>query len=406
MVDGSTKDVEGVLDALTYALLPVKDLVLALGRPVTLRLDAETSGSTASPTATDTVTRLGLVNYVARSTGLPEFEIEGVGTGKRLELFDLLVADRIDACFKRFPNGCVSSAGLNDRANCRAPGDFTSVCTHSKITSSDDVPLNVYTVGERRKAPVVIVSACGMPARLSERWLYALEQRHFVATWETRWMFGGHSARDGIRTDSQAQVGDLVSVMDHLRLPRAHVMGICGGAVIALLAAATRPERVSSLSLWHGDYPLRWGCPRTTHQENLFATLSIAAANRETAASVRELVCDAATGTGAISWLPRDRAHLLLYPYATPELLYRYAQLTTAIASTNHGHLLRGLSTPSLVVTSESDQITHPAASGHVARLLKRATFHSTPNGDHISVFDATIASTDRLKEFLNHVQS
>ena len=42
--------------------------------------------------------------------------------------------------------------------------------------------------------------------------------------------------------------------MDHGGVATAHVIGLCDGAVIALAAAAQRPERVASLSLWHGTY--------------------------------------------------------------------------------------------------------------------------------------------------------
>lgn len=95
--------------------------------------------------------------------------------------------------------------------------------------------------------------------------------------------------RDEFRVDVDAQAADLFAVMDHHDVTAAHVVGLCGGAVIALAAAAVRPERVTSPSLWHGDHG--------------FA----------------------------------DLAHVVLYPYANAELLYRYRRLDARSRVAEHG---------------------------------------------------------------------
>jgi pimeloyl-ACP methyl ester carboxylesterase len=45
------------------------------------------------------------------------------------------------------------------------------------------------------------------------------------------------------------QAEDLFAVMNHFGVEVAHLMGHCGGAVIALMAASSRPMRVASISL-------------------------------------------------------------------------------------------------------------------------------------------------------------
>ena len=57
-------------------------------------------------------------------------------------------------------------------------------------------------------------------------------------------------------------VADTFGVMDHLDLPRAHVVGISLGGIIGQMMAVARPERVRSLSLImsHTNHAL-WGMP-------------------------------------------------------------------------------------------------------------------------------------------------
>lgn len=50
-------------------------------------------------------------------------------------------------------------------------------------------------------------------------------------------------------TSIDAQVDDIVGLLDHLGVERTHVAGHSGGALVALGLAAARPERVRSLAL-------------------------------------------------------------------------------------------------------------------------------------------------------------
>ncbi len=83
-----------------------------------------------------------------------------------------------------------------------------------------------------------------------------LGENHFVITWESRLLFEDLTADQEWAYDVDAHVADLFAVMDHYGVQYAHLMGLCGGAVVAIAAAAKRRDRVQSLSLWHGDYEL------------------------------------------------------------------------------------------------------------------------------------------------------
>jgi 3-oxoadipate enol-lactonase len=266
------------------------------------------------------------------------------------------------------------------------------------VVTPDGATLRTYALGDPGRPAVVIASACGMPAQLCEPWMRFLAATHYVVTWETRGLFDPRcpgTAFDALACDLSAQSDDLVTVMDRYGLSDAHVMGLCGGAVIAVQAAAREPRRVSSLSLWHGDFSGTPG-PATAHQTNLKALLAMAALSRDDAAAVNAAL--AQTTLGAV---PADVAHLVVYPYVNDELFYRYCLLTGATMTTDIGPLVPAVRQPTLVITSEDDHTAHPGGSRDIAARMPAATLRVEPHGDHISVFGAGPRLRQLLTGFL-----
>ncbi|WP_093802466.1 alpha/beta fold hydrolase [Streptomyces sp. Wb2n-11] len=261
--------------------------------------------------------------------------------------------------------------------------------------------LRGHSAGERGRPAVVIASACGMPAALCEPWMRHLaDSGHHVVTWETRGLFGdvgpgSAAAFDALAHDVGAQAGDLLALMDHHGIASAHVMGLCGGAVIALRAAARRPDRVSSLSLWHGDFSGTPG-PMTGHQQNLRALLALAAQSRQDASAINAALADS-TRAG----VPAEVADLVMYPYSGDELFYRYSALTLATMTEDITPALDGLDIPTLIVTSEDDHTAHPDGSHRVAARLPGAELRVEPHGDHLSVFAAGRRLQQVLADFV-----
>jgi len=262
------------------------------------------------------------------------------------------------------------------------------------VLTADGARLRSYGAGRPGRPAIVLASACGMPAGLCARWLHRLAAEHHVLTWETRGMFGdlGPPAEfDRLGHDVAAQTADLVAVLDHHGVAAAHVMGLCGGAVIALHAAAGHPARVRSLSLWHGDFSgSPW--PTTSHQDDLRALLAMALRSRDDAAAINAALRQSATAA-----LPAELAGLVGYPYRSAELFYRYCVLTAATMTTDVTGLLAAIAQPCLVVTSEDDRTADPAGSRRVAAALPNAVLRVQPHGDHLSAF----AAGERLRRWL-----
>ncbi|WP_308258574.1 alpha/beta fold hydrolase [Saccharothrix obliqua] len=270
--------------------------------------------------------------------------------------------------------------------------DFAGWATRVDVPAPDGVVLPVWTAGDPARPAVVVASACGMPARLVEGWVRRLAREHFVVVPETRGLF---TAGPVGPADVPAQAADLVTAMDHLGIGAAHLLGLCGGAVVAVVAADRAPDRVSSLSLWHGDFDLGGDSPKTDHQRNLQALMAMAAEGEAQAGAVHAVLAHTMLGVA-----PPRLAHLVVYPYARPDLLHRYCVLNGHIMATDlRPHL--GIRHRALVVTSEDDATAHPDGSRVVARRLAGATLTVLPHGDHLSLFRAEPHVVDLALRFL-----
>ncbi|MEU2794008.1 alpha/beta fold hydrolase [Streptomyces sp. NPDC007100] len=266
------------------------------------------------------------------------------------------------------------------------------------LRSHDGAPLRGYQAGAPDLPAVVVVPAVGMPVGLAAPWLRALAGVRHVVTWESRGMFAGADA-PGLfpmnRYDLAAQAADVVAVLDGFGIEEAHVMGLCGGAAIALAAAAASP-RVASLSLWHGDYELGGDAAKTPHQRDVQNLLAMAGRSPRNALGLHRMM----RRPQALDALRADIAHHLLHPYASAALMHRYGQLNGEIMTTDCRPLLEEVRQPTLVVSSDQDTTAHPEGSVHVARHLSCSTLRMMPHGNHLTAFDAAPALVRVLTDF------
>lgn len=269
------------------------------------------------------------------------------------------------------------------------------------VPAYDGSPLRCYTAGPEDRPAVALVTACGMPVGLVTRWMTALSDSYRVVTWESRGLFATEDGPGPAALGDHslaAQARDLLAVLDGFGIRRAHTMGVCGGAAIAL-AAASVSARVMSMSLWHGDYELGGAVPKTDHQRDVESLLAMASRNLKQAAGLHRLM----RRPSALNGMRADLAHHLVHPYATPELLHHYGLLNGAIMATDcRPFLVAGQ--PALVVSSPKDTTAHPAGSEYVATRLTRAELRMLPDGDHLSAFDAGPELVRLAEEFLHDV--
>jgi 3-oxoadipate enol-lactonase len=372
---------------LATSVLSVRPLVEGLGGPVrVVPVGRDGKGSPTGWSARQWRDVERLLGRVARRAGVTGLAPTRDVAPDDLQVFERVVSDRlaladlVDAVAP-MPDGLLTEV---DRVVAEAMVDsFDGFFGRQSTRSHDGLPLNVYSAGPPGEA-VVVVPACGMPAALAESWMRFLARDRRVLAWESRGLFGAADHRGDYAVDTATQAADLFTVMDHYGVASAHVVGLCGGAVIALAAAAGQPERIISLSLWHGAYEFASGSPRTRFQNDLIELMTIAAHSRAAAQSVQ-----ATFWRVALTSTPAELAHLVLYPYTSAELFYRYCRLNGTLARTDVEQYLTSVRQPTLVVTSEDDETAHPQGSRQLAEGLPNACLRVEPHGDHALLFHA-----------------
>lgn len=338
-----------------------------------------------------------LLDGVARAVGLRQAIHVYAAPQRAPNSFGLAIERRIRGLLLEAGTPQEWAPGVGDaieRAAARARDEAPQAV---QVGTRDGLTLDAFTVGGRTRPAVMLIPPCGMPVELSRRWLRALGEEHFVMTWQTRGLFAEGDPEADMASDVAAQADDLLAVMDALDVPDCHLMGLCGGAVIALEAARRHPERFRSMSLWHGDYDFGVGSTKTDHQRDVQALMELGADSSAKAASYQQLMRRPA----ALATIPEHVAPLVLYPYATPTLFHHYCRLNLAIMSFDITGLLGRIPHPTLVVTSRTDTTAHPEGSHRVARELARARLVEEPTGDHLSVFDTSTRLTQLAVDFV-----
>lgn len=260
------------------------------------------------------------------------------------------------------------------------------------------VQVSTYTSIATGKPPVLMVLPCGMPFGLCRDWFDLLSRDYSVLTWESRGLFGVAADLDCIDLGLDSQLADLFGLLGHHGVSGVHVMGFCGGAVLAMRAVQRQPERFHSMSLWYGDYHVADRGLRTHHQKNFDWLMSEAGESRSQAVELHKMFSDPAI----LSTVPERIAHWALYPYANPELLYRYARLNSSLNDEDVTASLPELKLPTLVVAGDSDSTTNSGASAFVAAGLPQARFELERNGNHQEFFSAPQMSCELALRFLS----
>lgn len=400
---GADKDPATMLVQLASALVEVGPLSGALDstpQVAPLRSDlAELSELDVVQNVIDRLARglsVRAPRVVADSSRLVAAEL---AISRRLPLAALLGRS---VCFRDVSDGLVVAAVRQARLDRPAM---------TIAAAPDGSTLRCYATGPPDGPAVVLVSACGMPVGLLQRWMVGLGDCFRLLTWESRGMF---PARDTLDEDFDqrgydvlTQAGDLHVVLNVFGVEAAHLVGLCGGAAIALAAGSTAVARVAgstrvrSLSLWHGDYELGPEVPKTRHQQDVQSLMLMAGRQRKRARGLHSLLRRPAT----LENLRADLAHELIYPYASAELLYRYGRLNGAIMTADCRSLLAGIDLPTLVVSSGVDTTAHPEGSVFVASRIPGAQLELLPRGDHLAAFDAAPELIELARGFFDEVE-
>lgn len=118
----------------------------------------------------------------------------------------------------------------------------------------DDVTLKVDDIGTG--SPVMLLHGWPDTADLWRHQVPALVADHYRVLAPDLRGFGASSRPAGTQAyDMAHMVGDVIGVLDHLSIPRVHLVGHDWGAAISWMTAALLPDRVASLTALSVGHP-------------------------------------------------------------------------------------------------------------------------------------------------------
>jgi pimeloyl-ACP methyl ester carboxylesterase len=195
----------------------------------------------------------------------------------------------------------------------------------------------------------------------------------------------------------ETQVEDVIAVLDAVGSERAAVLGVVEGGPLAMLLAATHPERCQNLVLVETSarmssgpsYP--WGAPA------------------EVLAGVVQTTVDDWLSGNADHW--RFLAPSLASDDHALDRLIRHGRASVRPGAVGHyfkqvvetdvRDILSAISVPTLVVQLSDDPITPPPAGRYLAEHIPGAVYRELPGTDHIFWSQNGDAVVDEIEEFL-----
>jgi pimeloyl-ACP methyl ester carboxylesterase len=239
--------------------------------------------------------------------------------------------------------------------------------------------------------PLVFLHGFPLSHRIWEAQLNALSDRCRVIAPDLRG-HGQSPAPEG-PYPMETMAGDVLALLDSLRVPRAVILGHSMGGYVTLALWRLAPERVVALGLVGSQA----GADTEEVRKGRLATAE------KVAASGAGVVADAmipklfAPGTSADSALAQSVRQIIL------------STSPTGIRGTLHGMaarpdstpLLAGMEVPTLFLCGEQDQIIPLAKSEAMAAAAPRATLAPIPNAGHMPMLEQPDAVTQAIRQFL-----
>ena len=240
--------------------------------------------------------------------------------------------------------------------------------------------------------PLFLVSGLGGAAAYWKPNLPALAAKYRVIVHDHRG--AGQSAHSRIRYSVEQMTDDLVGLMDHLKIGRAHLVGHSTGGAIGQTLAITRPERLAKLILF-----ATW-----TKADRFFRQLF--AARR---ALLTEVGKEAYVRAGTLFLYPpwwikanekvlEEREALAIAAFPPPEIV---ASRIDAIVAFDRMAELARIQAPTLVVCARDDVITPAYFSEELAQKIPGARLALLPQGGHCASETVLEAFNAALLDFL-----
>jgi 3-oxoadipate enol-lactonase len=190
-------------------------------------------------------------------------------------------------------------------------------------------------------------------------------------------------------------VDDLFSLMDHLKIKSAHIIGLSMGGYIALRGIERSPERFRSLVLSNTK------SEADTDEGKLKRADSIRTILKEGASKFAEGFLKAIFATASFEKHAAavEKIRKIIVSTPVPTLC---DTLIALAARTDTGASLGNIKIPVLILVGKHDPITPPAAAQSLADKINGSQLHILDHAAHMSNLEAADEFNKYLLDFLN----
>jgi 3-oxoadipate enol-lactonase len=254
------------------------------------------------------------------------------------------------------------------------------------------IPVNGATLkvrcdGDRGRPAVVFSNSLGTDLSMWDAQAAVLVKRFYVVRYDTRG-HGGSSAPVGPYTIAQLG-GDVLGLLDHLDIERAHVVGLSMGGVIGQWLGAHAPQRLHKLVL-----------------ANTAAKIGTREGWQARADAVRSAGMNEIAAGSPARWFTPDFVARQEVVVGTMQKTVRgldpegYAACCEALAVADLRPDLGRIEAATLVIAGAQDPVTTVADAQALAGAIKGAALATLP-ASHLSNVEAPDRFTDALASFL-----
>ncbi len=269
-----------------------------------------------------------------------------------------------------------------------------------EFQSADDLTLYYEDVGAG--APILFVHEFGGDYRSWYRQVPVLSQTFRCITYSARGFHPSAVPEDRAKYGQAQSTGDVLALMDHLRLDRAHLVGTSMGSFTSLDFALTHSDRVLSVTLVGNSSGPRDEAERARY--------------RETWVGHEIALREARGGAGAVAVLEDDPAYQS-FQRNDPENWGIYADNLQGQSATGAIHVLstvhwnrrslfedcsrlEALDRPVLLVTGDEDYYLVDETNAFLQDILPDAIWHRFPETGHLVNIERAAAFNHLLEEF------
>ena len=219
----------------------------------------------------------------------------------------------------------------------------------------------------------------------------ALKPRYRVVRFDAR----GHGASEATPApyDLATLTADVVALMDHLGLARAHFLGLSMGGMVGQHLGLAHPQRFASLMLCSTS-------SRIPDEAKPLWEARVKAAREQGMGSQVEAALSRWLAPATMQGKPAVVARMRSYIEATP--VEGYAGWCGAIPDLNVTDRLKGIRLPTLVIVGSEDVGTPPAAARVIQGAIAGSELVELPGVSHQLHVEEPATFNRQVLEFLN----